>query len=108
MVDALPTPVAGGMLSTDIPEFRLHKRILNYEIENFHKLGIDIQSNSRIDSIDKLFQNKYKAVFIGIGAQKGIKPGVLVKNLDGVTDAVEYLRQLTWERNALLGKLWLS
>lgn len=85
-------PVAGGMLATGIPEYRLPKKILNYELENFRKIGIDIQLNSRIDSIDKLLKDGYKAVFVGIGAHKGEKLGIPGDNLSGVLDAVEYLK----------------
>jgi NADPH-dependent glutamate synthase beta subunit-like oxidoreductase len=35
-------PVAGGMLAVGIPEYRLPKDILNWEIENIKKLGVSL------------------------------------------------------------------
>ena len=88
--DALP--VGGGMLSVGIPEYRLPKKILNREIANMKKLGIGMKLNTRIDDPSSLLNQGYKAVLIAIGAHKGIKMGVPGEDLEGVMDAVDFLR----------------
>ena len=66
-------PVAGGMLAVGIPEYRLPKDVLNKEIDNIKKLGVEIKLNTPVKDIDALFKDGYKEVFIGIGAHKGDK-----------------------------------
>ena len=42
-------PVAGGMLSVGIPEYRLPKKMLNYEIDNIRRLGVNLNSIPEVD-----------------------------------------------------------
>jgi NADH-quinone oxidoreductase subunit F len=97
-------PVAGGMLATGIPEYRLPKEILNHEIENMRKCGIEIKLNTRIDNIDNLFKQGFKAVFAGLGAQKGEKLGIPGEELSGVYDAVEFLKSVNLGQKLQVGK----
>jgi len=93
-------PVAGGMLAVGIPEFRLPKDILGYEINRIKKLGVEIKTNTTIGKdipFEKLKED-YKAVFIATGAPKGLKMRIPNEDAEGVLDAVEFL----WDYN--LGK----
>jgi NADH-quinone oxidoreductase subunit F len=85
-------PVAGGMMSVGIPEYRLPKKVLNREIDNIKRLGVEIKLNSRVDDIDRLITLGYNAVFVAVGAHKGTSMGVSGENLSGVMDAVDFLR----------------
>ncbi len=87
-------PVAGGMLAVGIPEYRLPKDVLNKEIDNIKKLGIEIKLNSPVKDIDSLFKDGYKAVFVAIGAHKGDKMGIPGEELSGVYDAIDFLRNI--------------
>ena len=63
--------VAEGVLSYGIPEFRLPKAIVQKEVDNLVKMGVDIELNmviGKILSVDDLFDMGYKAIFIGTGA----------------------------------------
>jgi NADH-quinone oxidoreductase subunit F len=91
-------PVAGGMLAVGIPEYRLPKKVLQREIDNVKKLGVEIKLNSRIDDIAGLLNNGFKAVLVAVGAHKGNKMGIPGEDLKGVTDAIDFLR------NVILGK----
>lgn len=65
--------IIGGMLVSEIPEFRLPKAILNIEIDNIKKLGIKFITNKGIDenfNVDYLFKSGFNAVVIGIGTHK--------------------------------------
>ncbi|MDH5405841.1 MAG: FAD-dependent oxidoreductase, partial [Candidatus Aminicenantes bacterium] len=69
-------PVAGGMLRTGIPAYRLPRDILDYEIKRITDLGVEIKLNTSIGkdlTIDDLKKKGYKAIFIAIGAHKGLK-----------------------------------
>ena len=97
-------PVAGGMLAVGIPEYRLPKEILNKEIDNIKKLGIEIRLNSPVKDIDALFKDGFKAVFVGIGAHKGDKMGIPGEELEGVYDAIDFLRNINLGKEIKVGR----
>jgi len=86
---------AGGVLLYGIPEFRLAKDIVNYEIEQLINLGVKIEYNSvvgRTVDIDELTDEYgYDAVFIGVGAGLPNFLGIPGEDLTGVFSANEYL-----------------
>lgn len=93
--EAFHTP--GGVLMYGIPEFRLPKEIVKKEIDSLTKMGVKIELNSvvgRIVSIDELFQQGYKAVFIGTGAGLPAFMGMPGENLNGVYSANEFLTRI--------------
>ena len=86
--------VAGGVLVYGIPEFRLPKAIVEKEIENLKRIGVDIQTNVVIGktlTIDELFEMGYNAVFIGSGAGLPRFMGIDGENLKQVYSANEFL-----------------
>jgi len=90
-------PVTGGMLYVGIPEYRLPKDILENEIEEIRRLGIEIKTNTPIGkelTIDDLFKQGYKAVFIGVGAHRSRRLEVPGENIDGAIHGVELLRDI--------------
>ena len=90
-------PVAGGMLVTGIPEYRLPREVVHRDIEFITSLGVEIKTNTPIGkdlSIDALFEQGYKAIFIAIGAHKGQRLGISGDNLEGVFDGVSFLRDM--------------
>jgi len=87
----------GGMLKQCIPEFRLPKKFVDTEIERIKDLGVEIKTNVKIGrdlTIDKLWQQGFKAVFISVGAHKTRKLGAEGENLDGVFDALDFLQRV--------------
>lgn len=99
-------PVAGGMLAIGIPEFRLPKDILDYEISRIKKLGVEIKTNTTIGKdipLEKLKED-YKAVFIAIGAHKGLKMRIPNEDAVGVLDAVEFLRDYNLGKDVKIGQ----
>ncbi|MCX7678167.1 MAG: NADPH-dependent glutamate synthase [Spirochaetes bacterium] len=90
--EALHSP--GGVLVYGIPEFRLPKAIVHYEIEALKNMGVKIILNRVIgisESIDDLFANGFDAVFIGTGAGLPLFLNIPGENLIGVYSANEYL-----------------
>jgi glutamate synthase (NADPH/NADH) small chain len=86
---------AGGVLLYGIPEFRLSKDIVDYEIEQLQKLGVKIEYNwvvGRTVDVDELLEEKgFDAVFIGVGAGLPKFLGIPGEDLSGVFSANEYL-----------------
>ena len=92
--EALHEP--GGVLTYGIPEFRLPKQgVVQPEIENVKKLGVDIETNVIIGksvTVDELMDEEgYKAVFIGSGAGLPMFMGIPGETAKGVFSANEYL-----------------
>ncbi len=97
-------PKAGGMLAVGIPEYRLPKDILSKEIDAIQKLGVDIKLNKRVNDVKSLLQEGYKAVFIGTGAHKGSGMEIPGKDLKGVYDAIDFLREANLGNDVVVGK----
>ncbi len=87
----------GGVLSYGIPEFRLPKSIVQFEIEGIRNLGVDVKTNfliGRTLTIDDLLTQGFKAVFIGAGAGLPQFLKISGENLGGVYSANEYLTRV--------------
>ncbi|MGD8713447.1 MAG: FAD-dependent oxidoreductase, partial [Desulfobacterales bacterium] len=103
--EALPEP--GGMLRVGIPSHRLPREILNQEIEVVTNLGVEIKTNTPIGadlSIDDLLNNGYKAVYLALGAHKGIELGIPGEKANGVRQGVEFLREVNLTGKTEVGK----
>jgi glutamate synthase (NADPH/NADH) small chain len=88
---------SGGVLGYGIPEFRLPKELVQSEIENISRLGVEFKHNvlvGRSVTVDDLFEDGYKAVFIGSGAGLPSFLGIKGENLNGVYSANEYLTRV--------------
>jgi len=91
--EALHKP--GGVLVYGIPEFRLPKEIVYYEIENLEKMGVKIIYNMVIGKtltvMDLMEDEGYDSVFLGVGAGLPWFMDIPGENLNGVYSANEYL-----------------
>jgi len=86
-------PYPGGMLVLGIPEFRLPRAILNFEIDNIRKAGVDIQTGVTVGkdiTLDQLRED-YDAIYIGAGAHKSLRMGIPGEETAKVQNAVEFL-----------------
>jgi len=64
--------VAGGLMRTNIPAFRLPETVLNEEIGYIVNMGADLRLNSPVESLRELLRSGgFDAIFIGSGAPKG-------------------------------------
>jgi NADH-quinone oxidoreductase subunit F len=100
-------PVAGGMLAIGIPEHRLPKDVLKAEIEHILNTGVELKTNTALGrdfSIDDLFKQSYKAVFIAVGAHKSIKMGIPDEKAEGVIQAMKMLKEINLGREVKLGE----
>jgi NADPH-dependent glutamate synthase beta subunit-like oxidoreductase/ferredoxin len=62
----------GGLMRTNIPQFRLPPKVLDEEIGYIIDMGADLKLNHRIDSLQDLLDNGgFDAVFVGTGAPRG-------------------------------------
>ncbi|MCQ2566881.1 MAG: NADPH-dependent glutamate synthase [Mogibacterium sp.] len=87
----------GGVLVYGIPEFRLPKSIVAYEIEGLAKKGVKFEHNVVIGKslyIQDLLDDGFEAVFIGTGAGLPMFMNIEGENLVGVYSANEYLTRI--------------
>jgi NADH-quinone oxidoreductase subunit F len=85
-------PVPGGMLALGIPEFRLPKEILQKEIDFIVSHGVQLRTDSRVDDVNALIEQGFKAVFVATGAQTGKAINIDGITSEGVVDSLAFLR----------------
>ncbi len=86
----------GGMLRWGIPRYRLPADILDGEIQKIVDLGVELKCDTRIGkdiSLDDL-RDQYQAVFVSIGAEKGLKLRVDGEEAENVLSGVEFLNRI--------------
>lgn len=97
----------GGVLTYGIPEFRLPKKIVKEEIKVLEKMGVRFFVDfpiGRAITIQDLFNDGFKAVFIGSGAGLPQFPGIPGENLGGIYSANEYLTRVNLMKAYLFPK----
>jgi NADPH-dependent glutamate synthase beta subunit-like oxidoreductase len=62
---------AGGLMRTNIPSFRLPGSVIDEEISAIVDMGVDLRLGHRIESMKKLLDEGFDAIFVGSGAPKG-------------------------------------
>jgi formate dehydrogenase beta subunit len=97
------SPLPGGMMRYGIPEYRLPREILGNEIERIEKLGVEIKTNTRIETIDELVEKGYGAVLIAIGAQKGQKLPIPGTENRRVIIGVDFLKNINLKKETDIG-----
>ena len=100
-------PKAGGMLRVGIPEHRLPHDILDQEIEVITNLGVEIKTDTPLGpdlTIETLFEQGYKSVYLATGAHKGIELGIPGDKAQGVRQGVDFLRELNLTGKTAVGK----
>lgn len=87
----------GGVLRYGIPEFRLPKHILDYELSILPKMGIECYTGVTVGKdfpLENLLNEQgFDAVFLGNGAWLALTTGVPGEDLKGVFTAEEYLKK---------------
>jgi NADPH-dependent glutamate synthase beta subunit-like oxidoreductase/ferredoxin len=95
----------GGLMRTNIPQFRLPPKVLDEEIGYIVDMGVDVKLNHRIDSLRALLDEGYDAVFVGTGAPRG-------KNLEipgrydseNIHIGIDWLESVAFEHQKSIGK----
>ena len=67
--EALDT--TGGLMRTNIPQFRLPPKVLDEEIGYILDIGVDLRLGHRIESMQDLLAEGFDAIFVGTGAPRG-------------------------------------
>ena len=99
MYETLDKP--GGLMRTNIPAFRLPVEVLDEEMDQILRMGIDLRLGQGIESMRDLLDNGgYDAVFVGTGAPKGKE-----LNLPGRYDTKSIHIGIEWLESVAFGHL---
>jgi formate dehydrogenase major subunit len=87
----------GGMLRYGIPEYRLPKKLLDWEIDGILGLGVDVKTGVRWGenfTLDDLNKEGYDAIFLAIGAWAARNLGIVGEELEGVVRGIDFLERI--------------
>jgi len=87
-------PKLGGMVRYGIPEYRLPKKVLQWEIDGILNLGIEVHTNVQLGldfSVSSLVSAGYDAIFLGIGAWSDYSLKVPGEDLKGCFTGINFL-----------------
>ena len=96
-------PELGGMIRYGIPEYRLPKSVLKWEIDGILNLGIEAKTHVKLGrdfTLQSLVASGYDAIFLGIGAWKDYTLRAEGENLDGCYTGIDFLtRFANWQQS---------
>lgn len=87
---------AGGWLTYGIPPTRLPQAVVDKDIEYIKDLGVEIRTNCNVGcdlTIEDLKKEGYSAFLFAVGMQKGKAVNIKGKELLGVVNGVDFLRE---------------
>ena len=87
----------GGVLKYGIPEFRLPNSIVDVEIENLEKIGVEFVKDCIIGktiSVKELKEMGFQGIFVGSGAGLPNFMGIPGENSNGIMSSNEYLTRV--------------
>lgn len=86
----------GGMLRYGIPPYRLPRAVLDAEIARIVDLGVELKCRTAVGrdvSLEEVRKN-YAAIFVGIGAHKGLTLRVPGEDASNVLTGTEFLNRV--------------
>jgi len=87
-------PKLGGMIRYGIPEYRLPKEVLQWEVDGILNLGIDYRTDVRFGKdfdLQSLTSEGYDAVFLGVGAWNDYSLKIEGEDLKGCNTGIDFL-----------------
>jgi NADPH-dependent glutamate synthase beta subunit-like oxidoreductase len=96
-------PQAGGMMRAGIPSYRLPRNILDDEINMVKNLGVEIKTDTKVESLDSLSKDGYQAILVATGAHQGMKLGVEGEDHPKVMECIDFLRDVNFGKPVKLG-----
>ena len=100
-------PKLGGQLRYGIPEYRLPKAVLDWEIQGIIDLGIEVKHHQFFGkdfTLESLKDDGYEAVFLGIGAWMNMNLRIDNEDAEGVETGTEFLTKVGLGVDTGIGK----
>ncbi|MFZ5448445.1 MAG: FAD-dependent oxidoreductase [Thermodesulfobacteriota bacterium] len=89
-------PFLGGALRLYIPPYRLPREVLDRDVSVIERLGTEVRLRTRVGRDIHLedLRRDFGAVFLALGAHKGLRLQIPGEDLDGVMDGIGFLKAL--------------
>ncbi len=101
--EALET--TGGLMRTNIPQFRLPPKVLDEEIGHILDMNVDLKLNHPIESLRDLLAENYDAVFVGTGAPRGRDLEIPGRHdSDRIHIGIDWLESVAFEHTTSIGE----
>ena len=96
---------AGGLMILGIPHFRLPRELVEREVEQIRRCGVDIRCDAEVDraKLDELIA-QYDAVILAAGTAKANIPDVPGVDLQGVRHGLQFLFEANEGESPKVGK----
>ena len=97
--------VPGGMLLAGIPGYRLPRELIRKEIDALFNENVELRLNQALGrdfTVDTLFRDGYKAVYLALGAHRSRKLGVPGEDgVEGVIHGIRFLKAFNLQEESL-------
>ncbi len=97
-------PHAGGMMRVGIPKYRLPWDQLDAEIEVIQEAGVEIKTNSKVESAPALLEQGFDAVLAAVGAHQGANLPIPGSELNGIHINTDFLRKVSMGEAVTVGE----
>jgi len=94
---------SGGVAKWNIPDFRITKEAVDYDLSNLKDLGVEIIYNKKIESqneIPKMLNNGYQSVFLASGISEAYELK-LFEEYSNTTNYSAFLRDVKTKHNEI-------
>lgn len=95
-------PVAGGMMTTGIPAYRLPREAVVSEIAVITDLGVEIRTSTEITDLDALRKSGYDEILIAIGAGQGVRLPIDGAACENVLENIDFLRKTALHQSPVI------
>ena len=85
----------GGMMFAAIPGYRLPREVLQKEIASLFDENVTLRCNTALGrdvTLDSLFAEGFKAIFVALGAHKSLSLGLEGEDAQGVIPSITFLK----------------
>ena len=100
-------PEMGRIIRYGIPEYRLPKKVLAWEIEGILNLGIEHHTNMRLGvdfDLDSLIKKGFHAIFLGVGAWNDYNLKIEGEDLKGSFKGIDFLSRVASGEKVSIGR----
>jgi NADPH-dependent glutamate synthase beta subunit-like oxidoreductase len=96
----------GGFMRSQIPSFRLPEEVLDQEVNYVTDMGVTTIYNHFVDSMAKVLDQDYDAIFVGTGAPKGKDLSIPGREeaADNIHIGINWLESVAFEHRDSIGE----
>lgn len=87
-------PKAGGMLRYGIPAYRLPESVVEKEVDQIQRLGMEVLTGQAVQAPKELLAQGYDAVLLATGAHRGVRLPIPGSDLPGILENISFLRSV--------------